>query len=437
MADQVAAKKSLSQLSKREDLNNKICCDCSNPNPQWASLSFAIFICLQCAGVHRGFGVHIRLACLRSPNSVFVRSISMDTWQDDQVKRMQLGGNLPFKEFMQSYQPVDQGGFKEGASPYDTYHCWAATQYREKLDAALAGRDWSTSAPPANFRAGSRTSSPAPSTQGLRKSRASTRTFNTRSDSPSPSPFRNSPNGTPSLAATDQKSLNENYFTNLGKLNDSRPDDLPPSQGGRYTGFGSTPPPPPNQHPSYGLSSANAPSLTELQQNPVAAISKGWSLFTAAVAGASKVVSENVIQPGMEKVTDPNFQASVKGYVSEAQKRALMVGSTANEWSKNSLGVDVADTVGGVVGTVRDHVGGGPTRSGYGAVALQSPNDHDERSGLYDADDDDLFTEYHDKGQSTQTSGLGGGDTVARKETGKTTTTSTKKSDWDDDWKDF
>ena len=303
-----------------------------------------------------------------------------------------------------------------------------------KLDATLAGRDWSTFAPPATFGVGSRAISPAPSTHGLRKSRTSTRTFNNRSDSPSPASFRNSPSGTPSLAATDQKSLNESYFANLGKVNDSRPDDLPPSQGGRYTGFGSTPTPPSNQHPSYGLSSANAPNLTELQQNPAAAISKGWSLFAAAVVGASKVVSENVIQPGMERVTDPKFQASVKGYMGEAQKKALMVGNTANEWSKNSLGVDVADTVGGVVDTVRDRVGGGPAKSGYGALSLQSPNDHDESSGLYDADDDDLFTEYHDKGQST----LSGGDSFSGKETAKTSVTSTsKKSDWDDDWKDF
>ena len=169
--------------------------------------------------------------------------------------------------------------------------------------------------------------------------------------------------------------------------------------------------------------------MTELQQEPVAAISKGWSLFAAAVVGASKVVSENVIQPGMERVTDPNFQASVKGYMSEAQKKALMVGNTANEWSKNSLGVDVADTVGGVVETVKERVGGGPAKSGYGAVALQSPGDHDESSGVYDVNDDDLFTEYHDKGHSTSTSeGVPGQEA---------TTSNTKKSDWDDDWKDF
>ncbi|KAF4620038.1 hypothetical protein D9613_005287 [Agrocybe pediades] len=407
MADQVAAKKILSELSKREDLQNKICADCNNPNPQWASLSF-------------------------------VRSISMDTWQDEQVKRMQIGGNLAFKEFMKSYQPADQGGYREGASPHDTYHCWAAAQYREKarrLDAALAGRDWSPSAPPANFNSGSRSASPAPSAQGLRKSRASTRTFTNRSDSQSPaSSFRSSPSasGTPNIA-NDQKSQNEAYFASLGRANDTRSADLPPSQGGRYTGFGNTPNPPQSQNPAFGLSSANAPSLTELQENPVAAISKGWSLFAAAVAGASRVVAENVIQPGVEKVTDPNFQASVKGYMTEAQKKAAMVGSTANEWSKHQFGVDVADTVGGVVTTVKDRVAG-PSRAGYGSLSLTSPNDTGESSGLYDGDDDDLFTEYHGK---TSNSALSAYDPAPSTQTKATPEPAKKTSDWDDDWKDF
>ena len=76
--DQTLAKRTLQELIKRQDLKNKSCVDCGNPNPQWASLrfapfipfswpfdrshnlSFAVFICLQCAGIHRGFGVHIR-----------------------------------------------------------------------------------------------------------------------------------------------------------------------------------------------------------------------------------------------------------------------------------------------------------------------------------------------------------------------------------------
>jgi len=121
--DQSIAKRTLQELIKRDDLKNKSCVDCGNPNPQWASLSFAVFICLQCAGIHRGFGVHIS----------FVRSVSMDTWQEDQVRRMEIGGNAPFVAFMQSYTPVEQGGYKEGMSIHDKYHSWAAAQYREKV----------------------------------------------------------------------------------------------------------------------------------------------------------------------------------------------------------------------------------------------------------------------------------------------------------------
>ena len=34
---------------------------------------------------------------------------------------------------MESYSPADQGGYNSGLSPYDTYHCWAAAQYKEKV----------------------------------------------------------------------------------------------------------------------------------------------------------------------------------------------------------------------------------------------------------------------------------------------------------------
>ncbi|KAI9068513.1 ArfGap-domain-containing protein [Trametes sanguinea] len=428
--DQTVARKTLQDLIKREDLDNKRCIDCSNPNPQWASLSFAVFLCLQCAGVHRGYGVHVS----------FVRSVSMDTWHEDQIKRMQLGGNALFREFMKAYDP-ETGGYKEGLNSYDTYHSWAATQYREKLDAALAGRPWSPSAPPE--RVGSPNSLNPPgrpsSAQGLRKSRASARS-NTgrslRSDSASPASFSNtnSPASTPNMSGSfDQKSANEAYFAGLGQANATRPADLPPSQGGRYQGFGNTPTPPPgSQHPSFALSSAAAPSLSEIQENPVAALSKGWSLLSAAVAGASRVVAENVIQPGMEKVKDPNFQASVRGYAAEAGKRAGEVGRTANMWGKVTFGVDVAESVGGVVGTVKDRVGGGPETRGYGTVGMGHGMDHEEESSALYHDDEDFFDQFN-SGSSQQ-----GGFTQTSSQASTTTQrTPTKKAeDWDD-WKDF
>lgn len=161
----------------------------------------------------------------------------------------------------------------------------------------------------------------------------------------------------------------------------------------------------------------------------MAALGKGWSLFSSAVVGASRVVSENIIQPGMEKVKNPNFQAGVMGYVNEAGKRAGDVGRTANTWTKHTIGVDVAEGVTGVVGTVRDKIGAGPERRGYGVVQ-QGPTG--ETSSLYQ-DDDDFFDSFdsHSPAQNYSQPPAPQSSSAAASKPAK------KADEWDDDWKDF
>ncbi|TPR03761.1 Oxidoreductase NAD-binding domain family protein [Aspergillus niger] len=62
---------------------NDRCADCQALNPGWASWNIGIFICMRCASLHRKLGTHISK----------VKSLSMDTWTDDQVDNMKSHGN--------------------------------------------------------------------------------------------------------------------------------------------------------------------------------------------------------------------------------------------------------------------------------------------------------------------------------------------------------
>ncbi|UKK00829.2 ADP-ribosylation factor GTPase activating protein [Theileria orientalis] len=71
---------------------NTSCFDCGFNNPNWTSLSFSIYLCLNCSGRHRQLGSHIS----------FVRSVDMDRFTRDQLIRLSLGGNGKFNSFLNS-----------------------------------------------------------------------------------------------------------------------------------------------------------------------------------------------------------------------------------------------------------------------------------------------------------------------------------------------
>ena len=76
---------------------NRLCADCSRPDPQWASTNLGSFVCITCCGIHRGLGVHITK----------MRSVTMDTWTPELVAAMAAKGNAKVNAYYLATLPPD------------------------------------------------------------------------------------------------------------------------------------------------------------------------------------------------------------------------------------------------------------------------------------------------------------------------------------------
>ena len=95
-----------------KEKSNKECFDCREVPACWASVNNSIYLCMNCAGIHRGFGVSIS----------YIRSITIDTWNETQINYMKAGGNKRLEALLIEFKVPK-------STPTDKLYCSKLLEY--------------------------------------------------------------------------------------------------------------------------------------------------------------------------------------------------------------------------------------------------------------------------------------------------------------------
>ncbi|KAI2797926.1 hypothetical protein BLOT_014778 [Blomia tropicalis] len=100
---------------------NQSCADCHEEGPEWASYTIGVFLCTQCASIHRKIGIHISR----------IKSLKLDNWDQAHVDTMEVNGNLAVNKEYEKHVPP----YYRRPSPNDPHvvrEQWIRAKYERK-----------------------------------------------------------------------------------------------------------------------------------------------------------------------------------------------------------------------------------------------------------------------------------------------------------------
>ena len=245
----------------------------------------------------------------------------MDSFKPAEIARLSEGGNVAWRQFFDDHESNVMAGrsFAE-CSIAERYDCEAGVEWKDRLAAKVDGKEYV----PGGGGAGQKKSvgtgkgtrmgggeerrkesdlSMTSSATSIYTNTNTNTLIASASASTSSLPLSSSSSVT-APASTARKAQNEAFFARKGAENAQRPDDLPPSQGGKYVGFGSGGGIDDDDDAGLGAGRGmgmRGPGVDELlQQDPVATITKGLGWLGNVVGqGVQKVCHEQISPLGV------------------------------------------------------------------------------------------------------------------------------------------
>lgn len=211
---------------------------------------------------------------------------------------MKCGGNSKCADFFNA-----QADIHEGMALKDKYNTRGAALYRDKIATEAKGEVWSAERSPARswVPPAPRSISGGMGSGGISAGGGGAGSVSSGSDAT----FGNG------MTVNEMKQSTDTYFAKVTAANASRPDNLPPSQGGKYGGFGNSASAPVKQ----------ADPLADALSNLTDGLQIFGQVTTRVASEAVSSIQSNVIDPTREKLADNDIWGSI-------QQAAVQAGSS-------------------------------------------------------------------------------------------------------------